>query len=93
MDRVIIRDCTLYLGDCMEIMQTLDLVDLIACDPPYLKRVGEKSYMAKKYGALNPADWQADLSKGFDECWRVVNEGEVTEINTTDLGLNTEDAE
>lgn len=34
---VIIGDCTLYLGDCLEILPTLPAgsVDLIATDPPY----------------------------------------------------------
>ena len=31
----IIGDCTLYLGDCLEIMPTLDNVDCVVTDPPY----------------------------------------------------------
>jgi len=31
----IIGDCTLYLGDCLDLMQTLDSVDHIFSDPPY----------------------------------------------------------
>lgn len=31
----VIGDCTLYLGDCLEIMPTLENVDHIFCDPPY----------------------------------------------------------
>ena len=30
-----IGDCTLYLGDCLQIMPTLGKVDAIICDPPY----------------------------------------------------------
>ncbi len=30
-----IGDCTLYLGDCLEIMPTLGKVDLVLTDPPY----------------------------------------------------------
>lgn len=30
-----IGDCTLYLGDCMEIMPTLGKVDAVVTDPPY----------------------------------------------------------
>lgn len=33
--REIIGDCTLYLGDCMEILPTLGVVDAIVTDPPY----------------------------------------------------------
>lgn len=35
MKKVTIGDCTLYLGDCLEIMPTLDRVDAILTDPPY----------------------------------------------------------
>ena len=31
----IIGDATLYLGDCMEVMQGLDKVDAVVTDPPY----------------------------------------------------------
>ncbi len=31
----IIGDCTLYLGDCLEVMPTLKDVDLVLTDPPY----------------------------------------------------------
>lgn len=31
----VIGDCTLYLGDCVEIMPTLGKVDAVVSDPPY----------------------------------------------------------
>jgi hypothetical protein len=31
----VIGDCTLYLGDCLEVMPTLGSVDHVICDPPY----------------------------------------------------------
>lgn len=30
-----IGDCTLYLGDCREVLPTLTGIDAIVCDPPY----------------------------------------------------------
>ena len=30
-----IGDCTLYLGDCLEVMPTLGKVDAVLTDPPY----------------------------------------------------------
>ena len=30
-----IGDCTLYLGDCREILPTLGKVDAVVTDPPY----------------------------------------------------------
>lgn len=35
MKKEIIGDCELYLGDCLEIMPTLEIVDHVICDPPY----------------------------------------------------------
>lgn len=31
----VIGDCTLYLGDCLEVMPTLEPVDAVVTDPPY----------------------------------------------------------
>lgn len=35
MRKEIIGDCTLYLGDCLEVMPTLGRVDAVVTDPPY----------------------------------------------------------
>ena len=35
-----IGDCTLYLGDCLEILPTLGKVDAVVTDPPYLVSKG-----------------------------------------------------
>lgn len=35
MRKEIIGDCTLYLGDCLDIMPTLGKVDAVVTDPPY----------------------------------------------------------
>ena len=40
--------------------------NLVVFDPPHLKRAGENSWLAKKYGVL-PDHW-----KGFSECFRVL---------------------
>ena len=34
-ERVTIGDCTLYLGDCLEVMPTLGRFDAVVTDPPY----------------------------------------------------------
>ncbi len=46
--------------------------DLIVFDPPHLKRLGETSFMAKKYGRLF-LGWEGQLHSGFQECMRVLN--------------------
>lgn len=35
MNKTIIGNATLYLGDCMEVLPTLDKVDAVITDPPY----------------------------------------------------------
>ena len=44
---------------------------LVVFDPPHLLKVGETSYMAKKYGKLSD-NWKEDIKQGFDECMRVL---------------------
>lgn len=47
---------------------------LVVFDPPHLLRVGEKSWLAQKYGVLS-ASWQSDITQGFKECFRVLKVG------------------
>lgn len=45
---------------------------LVVFDPPHLIRVGENSWLAKKYGKLNQDTWKDDIRQGFNECMRVL---------------------
>jgi len=67
--KVEIGDATLYLGDCMDILPTLDKVDAVITDPPYginenSKKVANRAKLAipKDYGHF---DW--DKSPPADE--------------------------
>jgi ubiquinone/menaquinone biosynthesis C-methylase UbiE len=44
---------------------------MVVFDPPHLKTLGKTSWMAKKYGRLE-GNWREMLSKGFNECMRVL---------------------
>lgn len=44
---------------------------VVVFDPPHLKRCGETGWIWKKYGKLD-RDWKTQLSKGFAECFRVL---------------------
>jgi 23S rRNA G2069 N7-methylase RlmK/C1962 C5-methylase RlmI len=44
---------------------------LVVFDPPHLVNAGENSWLAKKYGKLQPG-WEDILKKGFAECFRVL---------------------
>jgi len=46
---------------------------MVVFDPPHMKSLGETSYMAKKYGTLKNG-WEKEISKGFDECYRVLDD-------------------
>lgn len=60
MNKTVIGDATLYLGDCMDILPTLDKVDAVITDPPYginenSKKVASRGKLAapKDYGEFN----------------------------------------
>jgi site-specific DNA-methyltransferase (adenine-specific)/modification methylase len=49
--KVIIGDATLYLGDCMDILPTLDKVDAVITDPPY--GIGDRLVKGGKGGSFD----------------------------------------
>lgn len=55
----------------------LDFLDksfkLVIFDPPHLF-LGEGSQMKKFYGSLDKKSWRDDIKKGFDECWRCLDD-------------------
>ena len=63
------------LPDIVMDFRKMDLKDnsfkLVVFDPPHLF-VGKNSYMAKVYGRLNKETWKDDITKGFSECFRVL---------------------
>lgn len=46
---------------------------LVVFDPPHLIKAGENSWLAKKYGKLSDT-WKEDISQGFNECMRVLDD-------------------
>lgn len=44
---------------------------LVIFDPPHLLKVGQNSWLCKKYGKLQKT-WQNDIKRGFNECMRVL---------------------
>lgn len=59
------------IGDFRNIPYPDNTFKLAVFDPPHLVQLGEKSWMAKKYGVLGN-DWKNDIKQGFDECMRVL---------------------
>ncbi|OPD22678.1 methyltransferase [Clostridium botulinum] len=60
------------LGDFRNIPYKDNTFKLVVFDPPHLIKVGENSWLAKKYGKLN-SDWPIDIRQGFNECMRVLD--------------------
>lgn len=47
---------------------------MVVFDPPHLRSLEKNSWVALKYGSLDPKTWKQDIKKGFDECWRVLED-------------------
>lgn len=62
------------VGDFRNIPYESESFKLVVFDPPHLKRVGHNSWLGKKYGRLS-ANWEDDIRKGFEECFRVLEFG------------------
>jgi len=57
----IIGDCTLYLGDCMEVMPLLDKVDAVVTDPPYGVGFGNKHTKWSANRGVILGDWDNEI--------------------------------
>lgn len=72
------KDARIFSCEPDEIMdfRALKIADssysLVVFDPPHLTSLGNKSYMAQKYGTLDKLTWREDIRKGFSECFRVL---------------------
>ena len=47
---------------------------LVVMDPPHIISKEESFRMVRYYGSLNKETWKDDIKKGFDECWRVLDD-------------------
>ena len=69
-ERVQIGNATLYLGDCMEILPTLERVDAVITDPPYGMSF-QSNYRKEKHLKI-ANDETADVANGVIE-WAIAN--------------------
>jgi ubiquinone/menaquinone biosynthesis C-methylase UbiE len=46
---------------------------VIVFDPPHSKWLNPNTVLGQHYGQLKPS-WETDIKKGFEECWRVLDE-------------------
>ena len=94
----VIGDCTLYLGDCLEVMPALGKVDAVVTDPPYginenSKKVASRGKLAapKDYGeflwdAKPPSKELINLVLNTAE-WHVIFGGNYFELPPTSCWL------
>ena len=47
---------------------------LVVMDPPHIIAKPESFRMVKYYGNLTKETWKNEIKKGFDECWRVLED-------------------
>jgi len=62
------------VGDFRNLEQFKDeTFRLIVFDPPHIiRKPTTNADMIRRYGALQPEEWQSTLRNGFKECWRVL---------------------
>ncbi|KKL08117.1 hypothetical protein LCGC14_2579110, partial [marine sediment metagenome] len=63
---------------------------LVVFDPPHRTDFNKTSIMAKQYGILNKETWQYDLKKGFDECWRVLQDYGILIFKWNEISIKKE---
>jgi site-specific DNA-methyltransferase (adenine-specific) len=54
-----IGDCTLYLGDCLEILPALGKVDAVVTDPPYCSGARTSALVRGRGGMSRKAKWKS----------------------------------
>lgn len=94
----VIGDCTLILGDCLEVMPTLGKVDAVVTDPPY--GIGEAAGKNKSRGNMAVSqdygndDWDnkpcsPEQIKTMRECsdWQIIYGGNYFELPPTSCFL------
>ena len=63
--------------------------NLVVFDPPHLIRSGKNSWLAKKYGKLNPETYKEDLKQGFTECFRILKPNGVLVFKWSETDIAT----
>ena len=62
------------IADCTNLPFEDEAFDMVVFDPPHLLKVGQNSWLCKKYGKL-PENWQAFINDSIHEGMRVLKTG------------------
>ena len=77
----VIGDAILYLGDCLEVMPTLDKVDMVVTDPPYF--VPSQSYVGtRKNGYSKKLLGDISILNGYFDSLFVMIDGRLNDDGT-----------
>lgn len=79
------------VGDFRNIPFSDESFNLVVFDPPHLLKVGENSWLAKKYGKLDADSWKEDITKGFSECFRVLKKDGVLVFKWSETDITVSD--
>lgn len=79
------------VGDFRSIPYPDATFNLVVFDPPHLLKVGENSWLAKKYGKLNPDSWKEDIKQGFSEWFRVLKKDGILVFKWTETDITVSD--
>ncbi len=64
---------------------------LIVMDPPHIVSASKNFRMARDYGILNKDTWKEDIKKGFDECWRCLDDYGVLVFKWNETSIKRKD--
>ena len=64
---------------------------LVVFDPPHLITNSEKSAIVKEYGRLDKKTWRDDIKRGFNECWRVLEDYGVLIFKWAEVSVKRKD--
>lgn len=76
------------IGDFTNMHWTDEKFKIVVFDPPHLEKLGENSWMTLKYGKL-PEKWNEYLSRGFIECFRVLESDGVLIFKWNEIQIKT----
>lgn len=79
------------IGDFRDMPFEDNTFNLVVFDPPHLKYVGQNSIMKAQYGQLDKENWKEDISKGFEECMRVLKVGGTLVFKWSDCQINVKE--
>ncbi|HGD3831184.1 TPA: class I SAM-dependent methyltransferase [Streptococcus agalactiae] len=79
------------IGDFRDMPFENNIFNLVVFDPPHLKHVGQNSIMKAQYGQLDKENWEKDISKGFQECMRVLKVGGTLVFKWSDCQINVKE--